>query len=236
MIGTMGADLVMLPGLDGTAAFFGPFVECAPQGVSMQVVEYPQVAENTYESLLAWVRRGLPATGDFVLLGWSFSGPLALMLGAEETPGLRGLVLVGSFARRPVRWLPPWTRHLVSGSLMKMYPMASMGKALVAGYSTPELRALQARAFRQVSAEAMAARTQALLAVDARPVLRRCRVPILYLRSRNDRVVAAACGDEIVATAPDARLVELDAPHLSLTTHPRAAWSSIAPFLEGLAR
>ena len=225
-----------LPGVDGTDVFLRPFIERAPPDVRAVALEDPQTDADSYEELAEIVRRALPTEGDVYLLGWSFSGPLAVILGAERLSQVRGLILVGTFVRRPIPYLPSWARHFARPSLFRLYPTASMAKALVAGYSTPSLRALQAEAFDRTSHAGMANRVRALLSVDARPQLRDCDLPILYLRSLNDRVVHRSCGDEIMKEAKRASLVELDAPHLSLTTHPDEAWNAIATFIDEAQR
>ena len=48
---------------------------------------------NSYQDLLPYVLELLSTQGDYVLLGWSFSGPLALMAACTRPSGLRAVVL-----------------------------------------------------------------------------------------------------------------------------------------------
>ena len=74
-------SLVLLPGLDGTGLLFQPLVECLPDAIEPVVVSYPPDQKLGYEELLPLVLERLPAA-PFVLLGESFSGPLAVMAAA----------------------------------------------------------------------------------------------------------------------------------------------------------
>jgi len=226
------ARIVLLPGMDGTDAFFRPFVAQRPPTVDVQTVEYEHLDAPSYEALCEHVAAALP-DDDLFLLGWSFSGPLALKLAARGLKRLRGVILVTSFVWRPVRYLPPWCKVFARPSLFTLYPMASMGQALLHGYSTPELRALQSEAFSKTTPTSLAARVRMLLGVDARQELRSCPVPILYLRAQQDRVIHRRHGQMIVAEAPRATLVDVPGPHLCLATHPADAWMAIEPFLTG---
>lgn len=98
-IGRRARTLLLLPGLDGTEVLFGPLVRSAPQGIEVSAVTYPRGPANRYEDLLPRVRKSLPQDRPFYLLGWSFSGPLALMA-AERPPLLSAVILVSTFASR----------------------------------------------------------------------------------------------------------------------------------------
>src|SRR5689334_12411833 len=94
--------LVLLPGMDGSDRLFGPLQATTPPGVETVAVGYPPGARNGYDDLLPLVRAQLPTERPFFLLGWSFSGPLALLAAAERPPYLRGVILAASFVRTPV--------------------------------------------------------------------------------------------------------------------------------------
>jgi hypothetical protein len=70
-------------------------------------------------------------------------------------------------------------------------------KALLGGFSTPELRALLVEAHSNVCAEGMACRARAALSVDATDALMACPVPVLYLRANT---------------------------HIALVTNPQVSW------------
>ena len=94
--------IVMLPGLDGSGLLSTCFVEAMQgQGVTVQVLPLPMQGPQDYVTLASILRPQLPIA-PFVLLAESFAGPLAIELAAASPPGLRGLILSTTFARRPV--------------------------------------------------------------------------------------------------------------------------------------
>jgi len=95
------ATLVLLPGLDGTEIFLQPLLGALPDGVRPLVVTYPLAGPNRYADLLAVVREAVAGIGEFHVLGWSFSGPLALMLANAEPQRVRSVILSASFVRPP---------------------------------------------------------------------------------------------------------------------------------------
>ena len=231
--------LIALPGMDGGAHLFGPLRDAAPADVDVVAIGYPPGSANGYDDLLPSVRARLPTDRPFYLLGWSFSGPLALMLAAERPPQLRGVVLAASFARDPVPRLPRWARRFATPAVFRFYPAASRLKALLGGYGTPQVRAMLRRAHAEAGNVALATRARATLFVDATPALAACPVPVLYLRASKDEVIGASCSEEIRRLLPSAEIAEIPGPHLALITNPGAAWTALSAFMnrvEGSAR
>jgi pimeloyl-[acyl-carrier protein] methyl ester esterase len=224
--------LVLLPGLDGTDVLFAPLM--AHLSLPATRVTYPQVVPTGYADLLPLVLDALPKNEAFVLLGWSFSGPLALMAAATNPPGLEGVILGASFVQKPVFYLPAAVRHLARPLLFKLFARASRTKALVGGYSTPVLRRLLAQAHSQVPADVMAARVRATLTVDARRELRECPVPILYLGASRDFVVPRQNLRRIRALRPDVQAALVQGPHLALASNPDDSAQAIEAFCRGL--
>jgi pimeloyl-[acyl-carrier protein] methyl ester esterase len=100
--------LVVLPGLDGTADMLSAFANAARTHFSnVQVIAYPPDKALGYRSLEELVRAKLPTDGAFVLLGESFSGPIAISIAGDPPVGLVGLVLSTTFAKAPIPLLTP---------------------------------------------------------------------------------------------------------------------------------
>ena len=224
--------LVLLPGMDGGDKLFGPLQATAPPGVDTAAVGYPPGPANDYPDLLPLVRAQLPADRPFFLLGWSFSGPLALLAAADAPPGLRGVVLAASFVKTPVPYLPRWVRRLATPALFRFYPAASRAKALLGGYGTREVRRLLAEAHAFAGTEALACRARAALSIDATEALAACPVPVLYLRARKDGVIRASRANEAQRLRPSLEIADIDGPHLALITNPAAAWAALVRFMD----
>ena len=74
--------IVLLPGLDGTGTLFRPLLAHLPSPLRPIVVAYPGNEKLGYDALRQRVMAALPTEEPFVILGESFSGPLALMAAA----------------------------------------------------------------------------------------------------------------------------------------------------------
>ncbi|HYM59704.1 MAG TPA: alpha/beta hydrolase, partial [Thermoanaerobaculia bacterium] len=184
-----------------------------------------------YNDLLPIVLRALPHDAPFVILGESFSGPLALMAAATRPPGLRGIVLCATFVQSPlwIRW--PWLRHLVRPFAFRLYPQFSQVRALVGRYATRGVRMLAEEAVAAVRPEVLAHRVRTVLQVNVIHELAACTVPILYLRGTRDCVVPAHNAREIGAIRPAVRFESIDAPHMVLQNRPAEAAGVITRFV-----
>ena len=87
----MPATLVLLPGLDGTAAFFQPLLAALPGWIRPVVVTYPSFGPNDYLDLLPLAERAIGRGGPVYVLGWSFGGPLARQFYLSSFDTLRGV-------------------------------------------------------------------------------------------------------------------------------------------------
>ena len=176
----------------------------------------------------------LPKKNPFVLLGESFSGPLALMAACTCRPNLRSVILVVSFIRNPVGWLPKWARIFATESVFRFSHLFIKAKALASGYSTSSLLALLGRAHSMVHPAVMAIRAREILAVDVSAELRQCPVPVLYLQAGNDCVVPMHNLDFIRKIRPDVQSWVIPGPHLVLQTRPRESVVAICEMFKTL--
>ncbi|OWQ44074.1 hypothetical protein CDL60_26860 [Roseateles noduli] len=223
--------LVMLPGMDGTGDLFEPFLLALPSTWRPVVVRYPVDRWLDGDALLAHVHRALPNDEPFILLGESFSGPVALKLAAERPPGLRGVVLAASFARYPNRALG-LLGPMASWVPLHLLPKAAMSVPLLGGFATATRQEALHRAVSRVAPAVMARRARQVLSFDATAEAGRVAVPILCLRASRDRVVAAGAATEIAARNPRCTIVDIDAPHMLLQCAPAAAAQAIGEVFE----
>jgi pimeloyl-[acyl-carrier protein] methyl ester esterase len=223
--------LILMPGMDGTGELFAPLLHALGDSIESSVVRYPTDEPLGYSDLLARVRTELPKSGSFVLLGESFSGPLALMLAAEEPPGLCGVILCASFATNPIRWFPQFARPLVRSALFSRKPGFAQINALLGRYDKPELRALLLKANAAVHPSVMAARAREILSVDVLAQFRMCRYPMQYLRGKHDRVVRKHVVKLLLQQRPSLPVITLPAPHLVLQVAPQESAQAIREFV-----
>lgn len=193
--------IVLLPGLDGTGRLFAPLLS----HLEAQVVAYP--ALGSYDALLAGIV--LPG-GPVTLVAESFSGPIAIRLAARG--GVDRLVLVSTFARSPLPWLPPW--------LVRFRPPAWAMAPVLLGWGAPsELVSDLKAAVREIPTPVLLERVREVLRVDVRRELASLRIPTLALRGRQDWLVR-----------PQFPATVLDGPHLLLQRRPAECAALIQAF------
>lgn len=226
--------LVLLPGLDGTASLFAEFAAALGPEFEVISVAYPVDVPLGYSELEQIARAALPPDKPFVLLGESFSGPIAIAVAASAPPGLVGLVLCCSFARNP---LPVFS---IAQGLVRLLPVRAVPPSvlrffLLGRFSSPSLSARFLQALSLVAPQALKARALAVLSVDVSLKLTAVSVPVLYLRASEDRVVPRASSALVASLVPAARIVELVAPHFLLQAIPKVAAAVVSEFVTRLS-
>jgi pimeloyl-[acyl-carrier protein] methyl ester esterase len=226
--------LVLLPGLDGTGKLFNEFVQVLGPDVSTQIIAYPTDEPLGYQELESLVRAALPCDRPFVVLGESFSGPIAIRIAAQPPPGLLGVVLCGTFAKNPYPLLD-W-----AGSLAAWFPVKSLPQwvraPLMWGSLDPDRAPEQlARAMANVSEAVIRHRIAALLAVDESAALSSVQSPMLVLQAGRDLVIPRSATEWILKCAPHALRIEIDGPHLLLQTRPAECAAAVITFLGTVA-
>lgn len=219
--------------MDGTGSLFEPFVSALDPTLPIEIVRYPTSGALGYAELEAHARQFLPTSGPFVILGESFSGPVAVSLAASRPPGLVGLILCSTFVRNPQPVFGP-LRILADVLPVKLAPQPMLNAFLLGRRSTPTLRMALAGALSQVSADAKRARLRAVLSVDVSTKLQAVEVPVLYLQAARDQVVPASALRHIQRVFPPVQVASFDAPHFLLQTVPAEAARAVTAFVQGL--
>jgi pimeloyl-[acyl-carrier protein] methyl ester esterase len=224
--------LVLLPGMDGTGLLFQPFLDAMGDSsdVDVQTLAYPACEALGYAELTDLAFNQLPRTGLLLILGESFSGPIAVALAARCADRVRGVILCCSFVRNPrPRW--SWLAPLLQRAPLPALPAALVARALFGRHATPRLRALLAQASAGVAPEVLRSRLIAVGSADASTVLTALRAPLLYLLAREDRLVPASAWARVKQLRPDARVAAFDAPHALLQACPDQAAEAIIAFV-----
>lgn len=211
--------LVLLPGMDGTGSLFNSFVIALGSRYTIKVVSYPPNEPLDYAELEARVSAALPTDGPFVILGESFSGPIAVSLAASCPSRLKGLILCCSFVRNPY----PFAAYFKP--FVDLLPITEMSTSmlrnvLLGRFASDALHSALASATAQVSKSVIHARMRAVISVDVSQKLAAIEVPILYLRASHDHVIPRRASELMKNLKPEMRVVELDAPHFLLQAAP----------------
>lgn len=223
--------------MDGTGDLFAPLVQAMGPQAAIDVVRYPGREVLGYAELEPLVRAQLPTQAPYVLLGESFSGPLALSVAASRPPGLRGLVLCCSFARRPTPGLAFLRAGLLELSMSLLHSKlmrVPMRHLLLGRFSTPPLALLLHNALQQVSVAVMTRRLREMQRVNVVDKLPLIRVPAMYLQATQDRLVPEQAADIIRRKMAALRIVRLDGPHCLLQAAPVAAAEAVRAFCRDL--
>ena len=225
--------LVLLPGLDGTGLLFADFVaelaQLTPQ-IEPMVVHYPTHQALGYGELEEIARSLLPKNRRFVLLGESFSGPIAISIAASRPTGLLGLVLVCTFARYPRALLR--RLHGLAPFVPVKGRIVALARAIAARQRIASaVEAKLAEASGKVSSHVFRSRISELLQVDVSSKLEDINVPILDLRARKDGVVPNRAGEEIRRLGRRVTVVEMESPHFVLQALPKETAAAVRDFI-----
>lgn len=223
--------LILLPGLDGSGRLFARLVAALGADVEARVIAYPADRALGYAELVEFVRPQLPKDRPFVLLGESFSGPVAIRLAAGRPPGLAGLVLSCTFARNPRPWLGALARPILPFLPLRHLPLAPALRLLAGRDSNAPLRAELRSALAPLTGAVLRARLRAVLGVDVRSEAAAVEVPALVLRAARDRVVPASAHRALLGCLPRATPVDFDASHLLLQVCSGAAAAELKRFV-----
>ena len=223
------AEVVILPGLDGTARLLEGFCSrLRALGVPARAIAYPTDRPMGYLELERLVRAQLPASAAFVLLGESFSGPVAIQIASNPPKGLKGLVLSTTFARAPVPGISPLAA-LVRFAPARP-PMRLLSWALLGRWATPDLETALTEALRLVSPDVIRARAAATLRVDVSGLVSTVRVPALQLVALQDRLLAPSAPRALAASLQACTTVKVSGPHLLLQASTERCAQEVAAF------
>jgi pimeloyl-ACP methyl ester carboxylesterase len=222
---------LILPGLDGTGELLREFAAALPPELHPMVVTYPAIEKLGYRELEGAVESQFPTEGRCVLIGESFSGPLALRLAARSGSKVSAVALVATFVRSPIPF-PALLKQLPWGWLFRLPVSDGLLRRYLAGPDAPaELLAAIRAACDKVHPEVLARRVREILSVNVTDELHACRVPLLYLGGTRDRLVRPETGKRLRGIRGELLCVELDAPHMVLQRCPVEAARLIEEFI-----
>jgi pimeloyl-[acyl-carrier protein] methyl ester esterase len=224
-------NLVLLPGMDGTGELFEPFINALRGEFNLTIVRYPVNEALDYAQLETIVRTFLPSQEPYVLLGESFSGPIAVSITASGPENLRALILCCTFVKNP-RPALTFIRGLVDLLPVTFAPVSALSDLLLGRFSTASHRLKLVQSLNKVSPNTLKARLKAVLSIDATQKVANIRVPVLYLRASQDRLVPTKASRLITSLLPTMHLVELEAPHFLLQVAPVEAAEVVSDFID----
>lgn len=226
--------LVLLPGMHGSGQLFASFVRAFPADIKPLIVSYPSDQPLDYKGHLECVMAVLPEDRPFVLLGESFSGPLALMAAARRPKGLCGVILCATFASWPLLISPSTVRMIVALGVFRLKSTRLFFRIILGDRASEELHSLFSDALSGTTPAVLAARARAVTEMDCREALRECPVPLLAMVADHDRIIARGYTEVMSSIRPDMQIVHFNASHLILQCVPVEAAKRISRFIEAV--
>jgi pimeloyl-[acyl-carrier protein] methyl ester esterase len=222
--------LVLLPGLDGTCRLFDPLIQALGSTVPVQTIPYPVSESLGYRELESLVRESLPKSDPYILVGESFSGPIAVSIAATKPSNMKGLILCCSFVRNPQPMLQRFR------SLLRFAPITStsiriMSNLVLGRYNRGKITTTIVEATKSLSHDVIRKRIEEVMDVDVSEELSQVVIPSMYLRASHDRVVPRSASELISSILPDIQIKTLDGPHFILQAAPVESGEMIAEFM-----
>lgn len=228
------AAIVVLPGMDGMAALSSVFADMMRATFeSVVTISYPPDRFLGYGELEALVRSLLPKDTPYVLLGQSFSGPIAISIAAARPSGLMGLILSTAFSQSPLPWLSPLS-SLTGIAPVRALPRAVLSWFLLGRWATQELESMLQASLRAVKPSVLRSRAAAALEIDVSHGLSAIAVPVLCLRASNDRLFSSEVSARMLKAIPRAEVKDISGPHLLLQASPSACAEAILEYASRL--
>ncbi|EGF89907.1 hypothetical protein ABI_43300 [Asticcacaulis biprosthecium C19] len=210
--------IVLLPGTDGTGAFFEDLVAHLTPQAEVRVIAYPQSGPQTYEHLGALLLAQMPTDQDYVLVGESFGGPLAVWLAVHAPRPPVRLILDATFAASPFGRLGRWVRPLLwIGEHLPLWTW-QIDLMLFNGRNRAWAQRIH-DAVRLIPRRVLLDRVRAVLGCDVRSLLDAVAVPVLCLNAARDRLIPPFLPRHF-GHRSNLRIVNLDLPHMIFQSAP----------------
>jgi pimeloyl-ACP methyl ester carboxylesterase len=221
--------LVLLPGLNGSTTLFGPLLANLHPALEVLALELPTQGNQTHKYLADLLLCRLGNT-PYVLLGESFSGPLAHQLALCQPPGLRGVIFAASFLSSPqpllqlINYLPLPRWLLRQRTLLNLFCLNNQASAELTQLLGEEIQKLPTHLLRE--------RLHNLGQLQ-KPELQ-LELPALHLLASHDRLVTRKAQVSLQAGCTQLTEITLTGPHFLLQTQPQACATAIQSFITGL--
>ena len=221
---------ILLPGTDGTGAFFDGLRRVLA-GYDVRVVSYPQYGDQAYESLGRLILPTLPRDRDYVLIGESFGGPLAIWLAVHAAHKPVKMVLAATFAASPFGALGRLAVPLLGiGQVLPLWTWQI--DLILFNNNHRQIAETVHETVKPIRRSVLMDRVRAVLTCDMRGWLSQVAVPVLCLHAAEDRLLPRWLPRGF-DNLPDGTVVDLDLPHMMFQSDPDyIAREHLLPFLE----
>jgi len=214
--------------MDGTGHLFEAFLKLVPAGNQTQIVAYPARAYLSYEELEALVARELPVSGEYIIVAEPFSGPIALRLASRASGDLQAVVLVSSFAYRPLGWIGSFLARLPLTIIFRLPLTDFVSRTFLLGGSVSRHELSQvSQAIGQVRPQVLAGRLKEALTSDYGKQKVNAAIRVVAIFAQYDRILGRWSRQSVTEVCPKSDVVIIPAPHLALQVAPMAVLSAL---------
>ena len=212
--------VILLPGMDGTGILFKPFIEALPGNVDVQVISYPADIKLSYRELVDFVMSQLPKE-DFILVGESFSGPIAYQVALHKPENLKSVVFVATFLGAPSKNFLNLSRLIPANLLLKMPIPYFFAKYFLFGSGvSEEIIELFKKTINVVSPAVLSFRLDEMSKLDENQ--EPCDTKAVYIQATDDKLVQDTCVEAYKKVCTNLNIFRIEGTHFLLQTNPLA--------------
>ncbi|MEQ1652284.1 MAG: alpha/beta fold hydrolase [Hyphomicrobium sp.] len=226
------SEIVLLPGLDGSGELYADLERRLAGNLHVTIVRYPRARSMKYKDYVNYVRSEI-GKRSVVILGESFSGPIAIQLAAQFPEQVRGVVLTSTFLKNP--W-PKWALSIVSRTDLHKVPHFLIEIALLGLRRERVLSSRLAAVIAALPREIISARLEEVAGVDVSTEFARLQIPLLVLHGTADLAVPRWTQKPFFAAGEAVRFEQIKGPHMLLQCEPVRAASIILEFINSLGK
>ena len=167
-----------------------------------------------------------------VLLGESYSGPIALTLATRTGIDVRAVVLVATFSRYPISALKVISRFLPLSLVLRLPIPDFVIRYFCFGDTKDQTLYDELRhSVKSNQPSVLAERARDGASIDVTEQLGLITVPCLYIAASKDRMVPNRAVQHLQGKIKHLCVHQLDGPHFILQTRPRECYELIASFV-----
>jgi len=225
----------MLPGLDGTGELFEEFSNHLPSSLSKSFCRYSCDPSLGYDELQEFAEQILPIDAPYVVLGESFSGPIAIRIASRRPEFLKGLVLVNTFLSCPRPSLGNML-PLIPDSVLRRPPSALI-KYMVKECENDSFASEKVSSIIvKLKVSLVRSRLQSIREIDVSWEASEVKVPVCILQSVRDTFIPRVATRSLNSAFIDAMSIAMPGNHFLLQTFPKKSAATVARFCGELSQ
>jgi len=224
--------LVLLPGLDGTGNLFSPFLKQFSDQSCATVIPYPLDHYIPFEHLADYIISLLPKNKPIIILGESYSGPVALSLASRKDIDIQAVILVATFAKYPPSFLKTISKWLPLSLFLQLPIPDFVIRRFCFGSATNKTLSLMLRnAVKANTPNVLAKRARDGASIDVTKLLNEIKIPCLYIAATDDKMVPNKAIDILKRNLSNLEVVTIEGSHFILQVQPEGCYKVINKFL-----